>query len=387
LAGDYKIQNNSGTPALRVKTTGAGFPGQKNGGPTHPIDIRELVETNMAFLSYSGDMRRLQVLALGLALVGGHSAAQTSAPEPPSSGSSTAATAEPTVPAVSSTAENLSNQQIKDLIRRVAENDIQNDKKLRDYTYTEREETRKLNKQGQVTSTESKTSDVLQIYGETVEKVVAKNDQPLSEKDAAKEEARIQKIIDKRRNESDSDREKRIKKEEKDREEGREFVKEIADAYNFRLLGTETIDGRDAWVIDAEPRPDYVPHRKEAKALAKIAGKVWIDKQESQWVRIDTRVTETISLGLFLARLHEGTRVLVEQTRVNDEVWLPKHAALHVDVRVALLKNFDQDIDVTDRDYKKFHTGVRIVGMQGVVEEKPVVKEKAVVEKDAKDPR
>jgi len=264
--------------------------------------------------------------------------------------------------------ETLSNDQIKDLIRRVAENDMQNDKKLRDYTYTERTETKKLNKKGDVTSTESKTSDVLQIYGETVEKLIAKNDKPLSEKEAAKEEARIQKIIDKRKNESDSDREKRIKKEEKDREEGREFVKEIADAYNFRLLGVEVIEGRDTWVIEAQPRPDYVPHKKEAKALSKITGKVWIDKEESQWVRIDSRVTDTISFGLFLARLHEGTRVTVEQTRVNDEVWLPKHAAVHVDVRVALLKNFNQDIDVTDRDYKKFRTGAKIIGMQEVKE-------------------
>lgn len=262
--------------------------------------------------------------------------------------------------------ETLSNDQIKDLIRRVAENDMANDKKLRDYTYTEREETKKLNKKGEVTSTESKTSDVLQIYDETVEKLVAKDDKPLSEKEAAKEDARIQKIIDKRKNESDSDREKRVKKEEKDREEGREFVKEIADAYNFRLLGVENIAGRDAWVIEAQPRPGYVAHKKEAKVLEKITGKIWIDKAESQWVRMDVKVTDTISFGLFLARLHEGTRVVVEQTRVNDEVWLPKHAAVHVDVRLALLKNFDQDIDITDRDYKKFHTGARIVGMKEI---------------------
>jgi hypothetical protein len=270
--------------------------------------------------------------------------------------------------AASRAADTLSQEQIKDLIRRVAENDIANDKKLRDYTYTEHEETKKLNKKGDVTSIESKTSEILQIYGETVEKLVAKNDKPLSEKGAAKEDARVQKIIDKRKNESDSDREKRVKKEEKDREEGREFVKEVADAYNFRLLGTESIEGRDAWVIVAEPRPGYEPHKKEAKLLTKISGKIWIDKAEDQWVRLDTRVTETISFGLFLARLHEGTRVVVEQTRVNEEVWLPKHAAIHVDVRLALLKNFDQDIDVTDRDYKKFRTGARIIGMQEVKE-------------------
>ena len=306
----------------------------------------------------------VRILALSL-LLGVQAAAWAqadSAPAPTDALSSKSGETAPT----SAPPETLSQDQIKDLIRRVAENDMANDKKLRDYTYTEREETKKLNKKGEVSSTESKTSEVLQIYGETVEKLVAKNDKPLSEKEAGKEDERIQKIIDKRRNESDSEREKRIKKEEKDREDGREFVKEIADAYNFTLLGVEQINGRDAWVIQADPRPGYVAHKKEAKLLAKVVGKVWVDREESQWVRLDTRVTDTISFGLFLARLHEGTRVVVEQTRVNDEVWLPKHAAVHVDVRVALLKNFDVDLDVTDSDYKKFRTGARIIGMQEI---------------------
>jgi len=266
---------------------------------------------------------------------------------------------------------NLSQEQIMDLIRRVAENDMANDKKLRDYTYVEREEAKKLDKNGHVTSTDSKTSEVLQIYGETVEKVIARNDRPLSEKDAKKEDEKVQKFIDKRRNESDSDREKRIKKEEKERENAREFVKEIADAYNFQVLGSEIIDGRDAWIIRGTPRPGYVPKGKDAKLLQDVAGKIWIDKAEDQWVRMDVSVLKTISFGLFLARLHEGTRVVVEQTRVNDEVWLPKHASVHVDVRVALLKNFDVDLDVTDRDYKKFRTGARIVGMQEIKDSEP----------------
>ena len=306
----------------------------------------------------------VRILALSL-LLGVQAAAWAqadSAPAPTDALSSKSGETAPT----SAPPETLSQDQIKDLIRRVAENDMANDKKLRDYTYTEREETKKLNKKGEVSSTESKTSEVLQIYGETVEKLVAKNDKPLSEKEAGKEDERILKIIDKRRNESDSEREKRIKKEETDREDGREFVKEIADAYNFTLLGVEQINGRDAWVIQADPRPGYVAHKKEAKLLAKVVGKVWVDREESQWVRLDTRVTDTISFGLFLARLHEGTRVVVEQTRVNDEVWLPKHAAVHVDVRVALLKNFDVDLDVTDSDYKKFRTGARIIGMQEI---------------------
>jgi hypothetical protein len=256
----------------------------------------------------------------------------------------------------------LSSAQIKELIEKVAEKDVENNKKLHDYTYSERQEQHKLDGKGAVTSAETRTFDVLQIYGESVYRVVGRNDKPLSEKEASKEEENIQKIIDKRRNESESEREKRLKKEEKERGDGREFVKEVADAYTFTHLGTEQIEGRDTYIIAAEPRPGFEPHRKEARILPKIRGRIWIDAAENQWVKLDAETIDTISFGLFLARLHKGTHIMTEQTRVNDEVWLPRHTAVHVDVRLALLKNFNVNVDVTDKDYKKFHAESKIVG-------------------------
>jgi len=63
-------------------------------------------------------------------------------------------------------------------------------------------------------------------------------------------------------------------------------------------------------------------------------------------------------------------RILVEQTRVNDEVWLPKHESVKLEARMVLLKNFRLDEDTTYRDYKKFRTNSKIVGMGEVQEHK-----------------
>ncbi|MBI3476710.1 MAG: hypothetical protein HY010_13340 [Acidobacteria bacterium] len=247
-------------------------------------------------------------------------------------------------------------EQIRELLRRVAEKDLENEKRLRDYTYIEREEEHSLDGHGDVKKVESTTSEVLVVYGEHVERRIAKDDKPLSADDARKEEERIQKIVDKRKNESEGDRRKRLEKEEKEREDGRKFVKEVADAYNFHLLGSETLDGHDTWMLDADPRSDYKPTSKESKFLPKLKGRIWIDKAEMQWVKFDIVTTDTISFGLFLARIHKGTRIVVETTRVNDEVWLPKHVQFHADIRLALVKNYDVDVEQTFRDYKKFRT-------------------------------
>src|SRR5271170_5068051 len=115
----------------------------------------------------------------------------------------------------------LSQEQMQQLFRVVADKDLENDKRLRDYTYIERDEEHKLDGKGQVKSAEVKTYEVMELYGEQVQRLIEKDDKALDAKDAAKEEEKIQKIVDKRKNESEDAHQKREHKEEKEREEGR----------------------------------------------------------------------------------------------------------------------------------------------------------------------
>ena len=254
-------------------------------------------------------------------------------------------------------------EQIRALLLRAEKKDLENDKQQHNYTYIEREQDRKLDPKGNVVKTETRTSEILQIYGEDVEKLIAKDDKPLPPNEAKKEDDKIQKIIDKRKNESEDARRKRLEKEEKEREEDRKFVLEVADALDFRLVGSETIDGHDTWVLAAQPHQGYKPKRFEAKMLTKVAGRVWIDKAEAQWVKLDITVLDTIAYGLFVARIHKGGHVVIDLTKVNDEVWLPKRVQIHIDVRLALVKDFRQNIDDTFRDYKKFRAESRITAV------------------------
>lgn len=264
----------------------------------------------------------------------------------------------------------LSQEQMQNLFRVVADKDMENDKRLRDYTYIEREVQNNLDGKGSKKSTEIKTYEILEIYGEQVQRLIEKDDKPLSAKDAAKEEEKIQKIIDKRKNESEEARKKREEKEAKERQDERKFVHEVADAYTFKLVGTELVGGRETWVIDGEPRPGYEPHMKEAKFLPKFRGRVWVDKDDMQLAKMSVETLDTISFGLVLARLHKGTRFTLEQTRINDEVWLPKQVNYKFDARVALLKGFNVDGEQTYRDYKKFRTSSKIVAIGEVQEQK-----------------
>jgi hypothetical protein len=255
----------------------------------------------------------------------------------------------------------LTEDQIRQMIRQVAEKDQENDKKQRDYTCVERDEERTLDGKGHVKSTEIKTYEVMDLYGDQVQRLIAKDDKPLSDQDARKEEKKIQHLMEKRKNESEKDRAKRQEKEEKDREDGRKFMGDVADAFNFRLERTEQLNGRETYVISAEPRPGYHPHSRETGFLPKVRFRAWIDKDELQWKKADIQFIDTVSFGLILARLHKGSRVVIEQARVNDEVWLPQHIEVRVDARLALLKGLNMDLDFTFRDYKKFRSDSRLI--------------------------
>jgi hypothetical protein len=300
-------------------------------------------------------------------------------PTPSSPSSASSSPTDETVPAAASAlipdltpdaSGGLSQAQMQALFRVVAEKDRANHKRQRDYTFLKREVENKLDGDGQTKSTEVRSYEVLEIYGEQVQRLIAKDDRPLDAKDAAKEEEKIQKMIDKRKDESDDDRRKREEKEEKEFEDGRKFLDDVADAYNFKLVGTELVDGREAWVINGEPRAGFEPKVKDAKFLPKFRGRVWIDKGDLQLAKMDIEAIDTVSVGWLVARIHKGSRYMLEQTRVNDEVWLPRHSTFRLDARVALFKGYNTDSDREYRDYKKFGTTSKIVGMGEVKEQK-----------------
>ncbi len=50
----------------------------------------------------------------------------------------------------------------------------------------------------------------------------------------------------------------------------------------------------------------------------------------------------------------QGGSLNFEQTRVNDEVWLPSRASIRADARVIYVKKLREEMDITYRDYRKF---------------------------------
>jgi len=65
------------------------------------------------------------------------------------------------------------------------------------------------------------------------------------------------------------------------------YLNEVPEAFTFHLVGEEAVSGGPAGVITADPRVDYKPKDRRARLISKLRGKIWIDKGEYQWVKVD----------------------------------------------------------------------------------------------------
>jgi hypothetical protein len=167
----------------------------------------------------------------------------------------------------------------------------------------------------------------------------------------------LQKSAADRRKETAEQRKARLAKEEKERE----FTRQIPRAFDLRLAGSESISGRDCYVIEGTPRAGYKPVDRTTRFFPHLKGRLWIDKENYSLVRGEAEVIDTISYGLVLARIHKGTKVRFEQTRVNDEVWLPARVYALAVGRLGLVKKLHLEFESTYRDYKKFQSESRVV--------------------------
>jgi len=251
-----------------------------------------------------------------------------------------------------------------EIVRRSAQHDQVNWERAHNYTFQERVEERNRDESGAYVTKQSNTYETVILYGQPFERRIEKNDKPMSDHDRKKEQDKFDHEVDKRKREIDEGRAGQT--DAKERRKRQELRDEILKAFDFQLVGEEAVDGHPAYVIAAQPRSDYRPHSEEGTFLQGLRGKLWIDKTDDEWVRIDAEVIRPEKFGLFLMTLSPGSTLYFEQTRVNDEVWLPRKILVRVNGRL-VFKHLAQEVQADYRDYRRFQTDTKITGVSAPI--------------------
>jgi hypothetical protein len=168
-------------------------------------------------------------------------------------------------------------------------------------------------------------------------------------------------------------------------------LEKLDQSFHLKVRRNELLDGRMAYVVQADPKHN----RDESDPAGNFKITVWIDEKEKQIVKVEGKAVRAGPIAhadyaaysskvlsskeieerkqqLAESRLFysEGTTILQEWTKVNDEAWLLRHR--HVKGNHLLVEgdqrgfprihySYPAEYDTVDTNYKKFRVEHRIL--------------------------
>jgi hypothetical protein len=237
---------------------------------------------------------------------------------------------------------------VRAFLEEVKANQDKVDKALENYSYVEEVTDREFDKKGNLLVTKIETFEVSNIKGKLVNRLVARNSIPLSEKDQEKQDKDVQKNVENIEKNND------IKDQEP-------TIADVLKASNLLNPRREKFKGRDVIVFDFEPNPTFTSPKKDDLALfSKLIGTLWIDEKDKQVARLEAKLGESFKLGGGLvAKINKGAFLISEQERFDDEVWLPSLSDVNVSIRILLVQGLKVNQVSKYSSYKKFNAEIK----------------------------
>jgi hypothetical protein len=222
----------------------------------------------------------------------------------------------------------------------MAERQRQHEEAVNRYAYDILEIEEHLDKNGTIGKVKSRSYEVFYVQGRPVKRQVAEDGIPFSPPRLAKEDGRVRKEVNE------------IVEQKAAGKSDDVTLSEILARHDFRSVAREEIAGRPTVVMDFAPRPGK-PDLKGDDVLRSLAGRIWVDEEEREVVRVDIRNTQGIKLafglGASLAELD-----LTTHFQKVDDVWLPHRVEAHVAGRIRLVKDFRVHTSETYSRYRRY---------------------------------
>jgi hypothetical protein len=236
---------------------------------------------------------------------------------------------------------------IPTLLREAQEHQRALDKVRENYTYREHQQVDELDSDGHLKKSETEDREIFYVNAHPIARVVAKNGKALSDNDQKKEQEHVNKEVEK------ATRTPPGQSLDHDTVSITRLL-EIMKASNPRRV---MLHGRESFSFDFSGNPDAKTHGISEDAAKKISGTLWIDAKDRQVARMEAHFDDNFRVaGGLVASVQKGSTFMFEQAIVNNELWLPTSAQVHLGARVLLFKSVRQNITVTVSDYQRFHT-------------------------------
>src|SRR5262245_13427233 len=211
------------------------------------------------------------------------------------------------------------------------------------YTYDASEVVEELDKQGRRENLEVTRYEVFHVKGVPIRKRVALGGKPLPSEEAEREEDRVSKKVES------------VLQGRTTLERAEFKLSQVLARYDFRAVGREEQDERSTLVFDFSPQPGERKLEGD-RFLRVLAGRIWVDEEESQLVRAEIRSTEPVRFAWGLGPSLETMSLDLEFERAGEGVWLPSRLTGMAAGRTLPLKDFRTRVTVLYSRYRRFGT-------------------------------
>lgn len=218
---------------------------------------------------------------------------------------------------------------------------------------------------------ETREFEVFWLEGVEIHKLTRRDGKDLNTEEQRKESERIDQEIARAK-----------KRKARAQAEGREtdsHGNEEVTVSRFLELGTFTnprrlqLNRRETIAVDYAGNPNAKTRNRMEDVIHDLSGTLWIDEQDRTITRVEGHFARSFKIGAgLLMSIDKGTNFSMQQTKINQEVWLPARIEAHGAARVMLLIHFKGSVLITDRDYRKFKaTSTILPGMSKVKDASP----------------
>ena len=175
------------------------------------------------------------------------------------------------------------------------------------------------------------------------ERLVSEDGRPVPAEELAEAERKrvrkAQELTRKFENLSDDDRAKMTREYEEQQREMEEMIDDAFRVFDVQMIGRETVGGHDTIALSLTPRRDAKTETRIGGMLRHFQGRVSISESDHELVGVEVEALDDATMGFgLLARIHRGTRFVMERQKVDGNVWLPSRTAYNVSVRMLLFR-------------------------------------------------
>ncbi|HKS08057.1 MAG TPA: hypothetical protein VJS13_00815 [Pyrinomonadaceae bacterium] len=268
---------------------------------------------------------------------------------------------------------------ITSLLLEVASNQDATENRVAEYSFKQTETDREINSKGELKKQTVKVYEVYPLPNRVaVVKLISENGVPLSAERAAKEDKRVQDEFVKAERDKEKDEQEAAKrkaereKKKKNDDDADPTISMFLRACDFVSPRRERFEGRESIVFDFRPRAGFKPKTREESLITKLVGVMWIDPVDKQVMRLEARLAEGFKIaGGLVASLKPGAGIVMEQTRMEQGVWLPRFAQINLSVKVLLFAGGDFNKTIEWSDFKHFSGDVKDYKIEAPASVKP----------------